>query len=104
MIKKIVNVGGEKLAGYELDVVKSLKADFFVSKYESGSYDGSGMAIWKRGRKWFYDNLGHCSCYGPTENLETANKAGYTFEQIKELVKTNYTEYQELIDYIVKHK
>lgn len=104
MIKKIVNVGGEKLDGYELDVIKELKADWFVYRYESGSYDGSGFAIWKKGTKYFYEYLSHCSCYGPTENIATGKNAEFTFTQIKEIVKTNNQEYQDLVDYIIKHK
>jgi len=35
--------------------------------YEYGNYDGQGIAIAKVGRTHHYANLGHCSCYGPTE-------------------------------------
>jgi len=104
MIKKIVNVGGEELSGYEIEIIKDLKADFFVYRYESGSYEGYGFAIWKIGSKWFYENMDHCSCYGPTENITSYGREGYTFAQVKDLVKKNYTEYQDIVDYIVKNK
>jgi len=104
MIKKIVNIGGEEFSEYEIKEVERLEADFFVYRYESGCYDGSGFAIWKKGKKWFYDYLGHCSCNRPTDGLSTANNAEHTFTQIKEIVKTSNKEYQDLVDYIIKNK
>lgn len=53
--------------------------------YASGSYDGSGCIL-MRGvaqdgtERWCQDDLGHCSCYGPTENISfgTDNARSWT--------------------------
>jgi hypothetical protein len=41
--------------------------------YKSGFYDGSGEALVKADGKWYRHSLGHCSCYGPWENMDTKN-------------------------------
>lgn len=95
----------EHFTDYTLEEINELSADFFVYWYESGSWDGRGFAIWKRDDKWFYDGLGHCSCYGPTENLKIANNAGFTFEQVSEIAKNDdYSGGKIVIEYIIKKK
>ena len=59
----------EKLEDYELKKVKELKADWFVYYYKTGDYDGSGFCVWRKDTKFFYTDMGHCSCYGPTDDL-----------------------------------
>ncbi len=51
--------------------------------YERGSYDGHGFAIFSIGRKTYYHEMGHCSCYGPLEGLENAVKMPVTKAQLK---------------------
>lgn len=50
--------------------IEKLQADWFVYSYKNDGYEGSGFAIWKKDDKYYYDDLGHCSCYGPTEKIE----------------------------------
>lgn len=69
--------------------VMALGADWFVHYYYYESWEGSGFAVWRKGEDFFYTSLGHCSCYGPTENLNTANGMSCTWEQIKQ-VSENY--------------
>lgn len=38
--------------------------------YGQGCYEGSGEMLFKVGDLWGYHNMGHCSCYGPVEQLE----------------------------------
>ena len=91
---------------YELEDINKLKADLFVYSYAYGSYDGSGFAVWKRDKKWFYSSLGHCSCDGPTSFLNDANNAGFTWKQIEEIAtKDNYDNHAaKVVDYIKKRK
>lgn len=42
--------------------------------YGSGSYCGSGYIILLSKRKWYLIDCGHCSCYGPTEDLSGGMK------------------------------
>lgn len=62
-----------ELDEYDRDRLKKDKVDIFVYWYASGSYEGSGKAIFCVGNKWFYHDLGHCSCYGPIENISYSN-------------------------------
>jgi len=43
--------------------------DWLVYWYQTGSYDGDGVAAYKRDGKFGWANLGHCSCYGPEEQI-----------------------------------
>jgi len=80
--------------------------DFLVYAYESGSYDGSGFAVWKRDKDFFYHEMGHCSCYGPWDQVEKSNGVVCTFDQIKSLIKDNYynDHAKTVIDFIEKKK
>ena len=40
--------------------------------YEVGDYDGSGWALVQKADGWLSVCLGHCSCYGPEENIREA--------------------------------
>ena len=57
-------------------------ADWVVYWYESGSYDGRGTAAWKIGDKYDMENLGHCSCYGPLDDV--GDHATMSLEQLLE--------------------
>lgn len=63
--------GSDELSECELTSVEKLNPKWFVYYYKVGSYDGNGFAVWKIGRKYYYSDLGHCSCYGPTESLNS---------------------------------
>lgn len=56
----LVHLDEDPYIGGEFD-----DADIVVTKYETGSYCGSGDALALRGGNVEYWNLGHCSCYGP---------------------------------------
>jgi len=55
--------------------------------YECGGYEGWGdMIIEDTAGRWYYYSLGHCSCYGPLDNLIYlhADQAYYTdLEKLK---------------------
>jgi len=44
--------------------------------YQTGSYDGQGGMVLRKDGKWYFHDLGHCSCYGPMEELEGALQDG----------------------------
>ena len=37
--------------------------------YACGSYEGCGQILMRRGSRWQLHYAGHCSCYGPTEDV-----------------------------------
>jgi len=65
------------------------KAAFYW--YGRGSYDGSGQMLALHEKGWYLFNLGHCSCYGPTENICFEGAAtGESLESIKERCSEDY--------------
>ena len=75
----------EKFSDYEIRDVNLINPDMFIYSYVYEGYEGTGFAVWRRGNDWFYDYLGHCSCNGPTENFDTANRAVFTYAQVKDI-------------------
>ena len=84
--------------------IEKLAPELAVYSYESGSYEGSGFVVFKKENKWFYDDLGHCSCYGPTENLDKASNMPFTFEQIQSIENNWNSHAREVVEYITKNK
>lgn len=114
---KIVSLGNDKLEPYDLEKIetqsKNLRYDIkeFVYWYRIRLYEGSGCAIFlDKNDKWHIIDLGHCSCFGPVEDLKSVPMEK---EQILELLKNgNYTyfddgdelTYVDLIDYLENSK
>jgi hypothetical protein len=48
--------------------------------YQSGSYEGSGQLLMRIGNKYALEDLGHCSCNGPTE---FAVFTAFSFEELE---------------------
>jgi len=71
----------EELSEWELKQIPN-GVDVFIYDYSSGSYEGSGNALFRKNGKWFLHNMGHCSCYGPTENIDSCGH-GETLKQMK---------------------
>lgn len=89
---KVYKVRGcTPLSKYELEGVKKLNPEVFIYNYEYESWEGSGFALWKKGNKFGYSYMGHCSCYGPLEDLKSIM---YSFAQIKKLAKADNYEWK----------
>lgn len=112
---KIVSLGPDELDEWDLKQLgtrsKKLPREIieFVYWYEIESYSGEGCAIYRDEMDmWHIIGLGHCSCYGPVEDLKAVpmskddairllsdGKHYYRFgEDGEELA------YTELIDYL----
>lgn len=75
---------------YKADI-NELGADLFVYSYEYGSCDGDGFAVWRKGKKWYYTSLSHCSCFGPFDELKPSSNAGFTLAEVKKVAtELNY--------------
>jgi len=86
---KIYNMGSD-----DVDFGGRLKgADWVVYWYANGGYDGNGTVAWKQGDKYDTENLGHCSCYGPADDVEGSG-ASMTLEalleELRPISKTDY--------------
>jgi len=60
--------GSDECDPDEYDGLSTDDIDVIFYTYESGSYDGDGEAIIRKGGKWYRVNLSHCSCYGPWDS------------------------------------
>ncbi len=62
--QKAYSVGPDELCVDAPDNV-----DILVYWYENHGYDGNGIAVFRNAgtKKWWDENLSHCSCYGPIE-------------------------------------
>lgn len=86
----LYQVGPDRLEDSEFSHVKDVK--WIVYWYENGGYDGNGQAVvLKEDGLLYVGDLGHCSCYGPTESLEGLK--GITVkEYLEPTVFDNYTD------------
>lgn len=80
----------DSLSEQDLERVEKLDVDYIVYNYIDGGYDGTGIAVWKKGNKYGYVYLGHFSCNGPFEDL---NSILYTFAEIEMLSNSNKYEW-----------
>jgi hypothetical protein len=103
--RKIVSIGKDEFSEYEMKDLASLVFNLFVYSYEIGSYEGSGFAAWTADEKdWYYHERGHCSCNGPTENINQSAKVPVTLEQLEEIANKGYGDYgKEVVAYIKKN-
>jgi hypothetical protein len=84
--------GSGEFDSWDLEQIgKDLDADIVVYYYVYGSYEGSGFAAFVYKDKYGYTDLGHCSCYGPVDDLRGV-KACYTLEEVEKIAEKNYSE------------
>lgn len=89
----------EGLADYELD---GLDVDEVWYWYSYGYYEGSGFLIARKGQKWGSTDLGHCSCYGPTEHGISNWVDSYTELKSQYLVNREYWKEVEAVFNLVE--
>ncbi len=65
---------------YGEDNIRALNIDKAWYWYESGNYEGHGTILMKKGNIWCIDDLGHCSCNGPTDRISFD---GVTLDKLK---------------------
>jgi hypothetical protein len=99
-MEKIVSLGSSDLSQREIEEFGEF--DKLVYAYSEGNYDGSGFAACRVGTQWFYLELGHCSCYGPTENINTAKNMKLTLDEVIAIAEKNYSEGKLVVEYLNK--
>lgn len=63
---------GEDVASEEesFSSLQAMGVDEVYYWYISGSYEGTGYLIARKGEQWFEHSMSHCSCYGPICHFE----------------------------------
>ena len=86
-MKIISTSSSETLREWDLRQVNELDSRFFIYNYKNHGYEGSGFAVWDMpDNKYGYTYLGHCSCNGPVEDL---NSIPYTLHQLEQIAMKN---------------
>lgn len=105
--KKLISIGEVAFAEYDEKSILPLAWDVAVYSYSQGSYDGTGILVAKVGDKYFYHELGHCSCNGPMVNIESSANALYTLDEVIEILQKGYDwdpRGKAVVDEIKKHE
>lgn len=58
------------LSEYEVRDLKEKGIEEAYYWYVYESYEGSGYILYRKEDKWYVKSMGHCSCYGPLEDLD----------------------------------
>ena len=92
-----------ELSDYELEELeKRLDLDEVWYWYASGSYEGMGEILMRKGDLYDIHDASHCSCYGPTEH---ADFNGVPLEKLTEgFTEERWNEVKCLIDLATKSK
>ncbi|NOY60282.1 MAG: hypothetical protein GXO75_15335 [Calditrichaeota bacterium] len=68
---------------YELKRLEDVGAEAVFYWYGAGSYLGAGQILYRRkDGKWYLHDAGHCSCYGPTDEVYEDKPIGNTLDEV----------------------
>lgn len=73
----------EPLSSYDVDKLESFGFQEVRYYYGVGYYEGGGFALLNHNGRWFKHDMGHCSCYGPTDHLELSGNGFATLDEMK---------------------
>ncbi len=82
----------------ELKTIEELGADVVFYWYSYGSYEGSGQILFRINKKWYLHDAGHCSCYGPTDDIELTSP----YDSPDDILKNCSEEYQKEIEPLIE--
>lgn len=63
-----------ELSNYDLKELVLLDVDEVWYWYATAPYEGSGYMLLRKGNLYDVANIGHCSCYGPVDNIKFNGK------------------------------
>lgn len=86
-----------ELRDYELETFSDVDEVWY--QYEYGSYEGYGYALLRKGEFYELYDMGHCSCYGPTEYYSGFTSTKSLAELIAEFEKN--PEYHNLVKHLL---
>ena len=91
----------ELLDEYSIKDLKSLKSVWAVYYYRRGNYEGNGFLVWFVDGKYHTHDMGHCSCYGPIDHIETDKSLEYSsIEDLEKAVTAYGGEAKEVFAFI----
>jgi len=83
----------DELSSYDMEYLnRYYDADEVWYWYASGSYEGSGQMLIRKGDLYDIHDMGHCSCYGPLDRMSLA------FKPLEELKSSCSSEYLKEVE------
>ena len=94
-IKKIpkkysVRYDSTELLRDDLEDLKSLGLDEIWYWYGEGNCEGDGQLLMRKGNKYEFSTLSHCSCNEPLDNINVHVFNGSTLEELKNKCSKEY--------------
>ena len=87
-----------ELDEYDLENLQKLGIDEAWYWYAQGSYDGCGQILMRKGNMYDVHDMGHCSCYGPTD-FKAFNNTYSSLDEIQQRCTIEaYKEIAPLVD------
>lgn len=71
-----------ELSEYDINHLEKAGIEEAWYWYGSGSYEGNGQMLMRKGDKFDIHDMGHCSCYGPVEDIEFTGQY-FSLDEIK---------------------
>lgn len=95
MVKQIALI--DEFNEHDLTHLEGTDIKTIIHNYRIGDYTGDGDAfcIVKKNR-WFIHPCGHCSCYGPLDDVSESAKLNYSEDEIYK-ISENYDELGERV-------
>ena len=88
---------------YDENILEEVGIEWAIYDYECSGYEGTGNALMYKEGKWYTHDLGHCSCYGPFEELNLHEPYHTLDEAIELLNRSDWSKsYVESIEIIRK--
>jgi hypothetical protein len=83
----------DELSSYDMGYLnRYYDADEVWYWYSSGSYEGSGQMLIRKGDLYDIHDMGHCSCYGPLDRMSLS------FKPLEELKSSCSSEYLKEVE------
>ena len=83
-----------ELDSWALDYLKPLELDEIWYWYKAGSYEGNGQLLMRRGTEYDLEDMGHCSCNGPTELVSFKENS---FEELEASLTEGYMKLSKVL-------
>jgi len=92
-----------ELDDYDLLKFRDLGVEEIRYWYATGSYCGVGEVLMFKDGKWYHADMGHCSCYGPTEHIEsTIFTASRGYDSMPKFLDNCSTEEKQNVEALTK--
>jgi len=88
----------DSLGDYEIEPLESKGVEKAWYWYGTVPYEGAGQLLAFVGGRWVLHDMGHCSCYGPTEHFSTITSYASLDEVAQACSAERVAEVQPLID------